>query len=286
MEAGWLNKNEYPFQHNHFKISGYNLHYVDEGIGETIVFVHGSPSWSFDFRKVIKQLSPYFRCIAPDHIGFGLSEKPENYDYRTQNHSKTLEAFLIEKQLENITMIVHDFGGPIGLNFAIKYPQKIKKLVILNTWLWSSEEEPEYLKLKKLLKSPILPFLYKYFNFSARFILPRSFGTKIIPKDLLKQFTKPFASINQRKGPIAFAKSLLHDQPWFEELWNKRQIIASKPTLFIWGMEDPAISSAYLKKFQGGFSNSKTLELQTCGHFPQEEEAEIVAKSIFEFLKG
>ncbi|MCH7413793.1 alpha/beta fold hydrolase [Belliella sp. R4-6] len=280
----WLDRSEYPFVSHHFDINGQKLHFIDEGKGETILFVHGTPSWSFDFRNVIKELKENFRCIAVDHIGFGLSDKPEHYDYSTQNHSKTLEKFILEKQLDNVTLVVHDFGGPIGLNIAIKYPEKIKNIVVLNSWLWSSKDDPDYIKLQKILKSPLLPFLYRYLNFSPRFILPKSFGEHKLTKLLLKQYTKPFANKTQRNGPLAFAKSLLNDQNWFEELWNKKKPISEKPTLFIWGMKDPVIKPHNLVKFQAGFVNSRTIKLETSGHFPQEEQPDKVTKAIFDFL--
>lgn len=281
----WLDKSEYPFSPNFFTVNGKNLHYIDEGDGEIILFVHGTPSWSFDFRKIIKKLSSEYRCIAIDHIGFGLSDKPKDYDYSTQNHSKTLENFILQKNLTNITLVVHDFGGPIGLNVAIQHPERIKNLIILNSWLWSSENDPEYIKLKKILKSPLLPFLYRNLNFSPKFILPQSFGDKKLSKSLLAQYTKPFADRTQRNGALAFAKSLLHDQDWFEELWNSRTTISSKKTLFIWGMKDSVIKPHNLEKFQGGFKNSHTIKLESSGHFPQEEESEKVGNAITDFLK-
>lgn len=284
MANHWLDKFEYPFSSNYFDINGQKLHYIDEGKGETILFVHGTPSWSFDYRNVIKKLKENYRCIAIDHIGFGLSDKPEHYDYSTQNHSKTLEKFILEKRLNNITLVVHDFGGPIGLNFAIQHPEKIKNLIILNSWLWSSENDPDYIKLKKVLKSPLLPFLYLYLNFSPKFILPQSFGDTKLSKQLLKQYTKPFADRTQRNGVLAFAKSLLNDQAWFEELWSKKLSISDKPTLFVWGMKDKVIKPHNLEKFKSGFINSTTIELGTSGHFPQEEQAEKVINVIFDFL--
>ncbi len=185
---------------------------------------------------------------------------------------------------DNLTLVVHDFGGPIGLNFAIQHPEKVKRLVILNSWLWSSEADPDFIKLTKALKSPFLPFLYRYLNFSPRFILPKSFGDHKLSKELLKQYTKPFANRKQRNGALAFAGSLLNDQDWFEELWNKRQAISDKPTLFIWGMKDPIIKPHYLEKFQSGFRNSTTVKFETSGHFPQEEQPDEVAKSILDFI--
>lgn len=284
MNKQWLDKSEYPFKQKYFDINGHKLQYIDEGQGETILFVHGTPSWSFDFRNIIKNLKTNFRCVAFDHIGFGLSDKPEQYDYSTQNHSKTLEKFVLEKKLDNITLVVHDFGGPIGLNFAIQRPEKIRNLVILNSWLWSSEDNPDFIKLSKILKSPLLPFLYRYLNFSPKFILPKSFGDHKLSTRLLRQYTKPFEDKTQRNGALAFAKSLLNDQDWFEELWNKRHTISTKPTLFIWGVKDPVIKPQYLDKFISGFTNSKTIRLETSGHFPQEEQPEIVTKSILDFM--
>jgi pimeloyl-ACP methyl ester carboxylesterase len=284
MANHWLDTSEYPFASNYLDINGHKLHYIDEGRGETILFVHGTPSWSFDFRNIIKKLKTDFRCVAIDHIGFGLSDKPGHYDYSTQNHSKALEKFVLEKQLDHITLVVHDFGGPIGLDFAIQHPEKVKNLVILNSWLWSSKADADFIKLSKILKSPLLPFLYRYLNFSPKFVLPRSFGDSKISKYLLKQYTKPFADKTQRNGALTFAKSLLNDQDWFEELWNKRQTISAKPTLFIWGMKDPVIKPHYLDKFVSGFANSKTIRLETGGHFPQEELPQMVTKSILDFL--
>ncbi|MBK9980916.1 MAG: alpha/beta fold hydrolase [Saprospiraceae bacterium] len=279
----WLDKTEYPFTSNYYTVNGSNLHYIDEGQGDTILFVHGTPSWSFDFRNVIKTIKSSFRCVAIDHIGFGLSDKPEHYDYSTIDHSRTLEKFILDKQLQNITLVVHDFGGPIGLNVAIHHPDRIKNIVILNSWMWDSSTDPDFIKFSKVLKSPLLPFLYRYLNFSPRFILPKSFGDHKISSTLLKQYTKPFADKTQRNGALSFAKSLLTDQRWFGELWAKRQSIADKPVLFVWGMKDPIIKKHYLEKFVSGFTNSGTLKLESCGHFPQEEQPEAVAKAISAF---
>ncbi len=284
MTPQWLDTLEYPFAHRSFDIDGHQLHYIDEGQGEIILFVHGTPSWSFDFRHVIKAMRSSYRCIAVDHIGFGLSDKPEVYDYSTLNQSRTLEKFIVEKQLSNITLVVHDFGGPIGLNVAIQHPDIIKRLVILNSWLWSSIGDPEFIKLSRILRSPLLPFLYRQLNFSPKYILPKSFGDKKISGKTLKQYTKPFANSRQRNGALAFARSLLQDQDWFDELWNSKQSISSKPTLLIWGLKDPVIKPHHLVRFQSGFKNTKTVNLETCGHFPQEEEPEKVIEAMRNFM--
>jgi len=285
MSPNWLDKKEYPFKSKFFSINGNKIHYIDEGIGETILFVHGTPSWSFDFRHIIKTISSEYRCIAYDHIGFGISDKPVNYDYSTINHANNLNKLIDYLELKNITLIVHDFGGPIGLNYAINNHNNIKQLIIFNTWLWSSENEPEFIKFKKILKSPLLPFLYKFFNFSAKFLLPNSFNNKnVLTKNIKTHYTKPFSNSNERLGTIGFAKSLLNDQKWFDELWDKKESIINKRTLFIWGMKDKFIHPKYLDKFKLNFNNHNSIEINDAGHFPQEEKSDLVAKSIYKWL--
>jgi haloalkane dehalogenase len=127
MTPEWLDTQEYPFTQHFFKTPDGNMHYVDEGLGEPIVFVHGNPAWSFEFRKLIKEFSRTNRCIAPDMIGFGLSDKPAEYSYLPKDQAKNLDLFLESLPLENITMVVGDWGGPVGLSYALNHPEKIKK---------------------------------------------------------------------------------------------------------------------------------------------------------------
>ncbi len=280
-----LDRSEYPFESNYFTVNGHQLHYIDEGRGQPILFVHGTPSWSFEYRNQIKSLSSEYRCIAMDHIGFGLSDKPSTYDYSSLNHAQSLERLILELDLYDIIFIVHDFGGPIGMSFALNYPDRIDKIVVLNSWLWSSEQEPEFKKLSKVIRSPLLPFLYRNFNLSAKYLLPRSFGKKKLPRSLLKQYTQPFQNSKQRNGTVGFAQSLLNNQAWFEELWIKKKSLKEVPFLFIWGMNDQFVPGKFLDKFMSGFDKVQAVKIESCGHFPQEEESEIVTKSIFDFIK-
>ncbi|GAB3328658.1 alpha/beta fold hydrolase [Larkinella ripae] len=286
LSPAWLDTNEYPFPANFLLINGQQQHYIDVGVGEILLFIHGTPSWSFDFRNVIKTLSTHYRCIAMDHIGFGLSDKPETYDYSTQQHAVTLQLFIDSLQIKDLTLVMHDFGGPIGFHYAIANPENIKRLVFLNTWLWSSEGEPAFKKMKRVLKSPLLAFLYTYFNFSAKYLLPYSFGNKFkLSAHIHQHYRKPFSSPKRRKGPLAFAKSLLNDQDWFEQLWNRKQPLIEKPVLLLWGLNDQLVTPGYLRKFQRAFPQAQTIELPDCGHFPQEEESGAVAAGIRTFVR-
>lgn len=281
----WLNTSEYPFTSQWVTKKGVRQHYIDEGSGPVLLFVHGTPSWSFDFRKIIQQLSGHYRCIAVDHIGFGLSDKPADYPYSTQNHAAQLSDLIRQLDLQEITLVLHDFGGPIGIAAALENKERIKRVVAMNTWLWSAENDPDFIRFSKILKSPMLPFLYLRLNFSPRFLLPGSFGDQKLPRKLRSQYTRPFPDAASRKGALAFAKSLLNDQPWFQTLWDRKSELEKWDWLFIWGMKDKFAGPKYLDRFLKGFPNAIAVKLDTVGHFPQEEASETVTKHIAKFAK-
>lgn len=285
MNTNWLNTNEYPFKHHYFKVNDTTMHYVDEGEGEVLLFVHGTPSWSFEFRNVIKFLSKKYRCIAIDHIGFGLSEKPAKYDYTVQNHTASLLKLITHLQLNQFTMLVHDFGGIIGLAAAEQIPEKIKGLVILNTWCRSIQDEPEYKKMKMILGSPLMPLLYRYLNFSAKYILPAAFGERSrLTPEIHQHFLRPFSKVSERNGTIAFAKSLLRDQDYYASVGEKLSILKDKPVLIIWGMKDEFITEKHLLWMQEQFPGSKVVRYDDAGHFVLEEKSVVAGPVIAEFM--
>ena len=285
MNTNWLNTNEYPFKHHYFKVNDTTMHYVDEGEGEVLLFVHGTPSWSFEFRNVIKFLSKKYRCIAIDHIGFGLSEKPAKYDYTVQNHTASLLKLVTHLQLNQFTMLVHDFGGIIGLAAAEQIPEKIKGLVILNTWCRSIQDEPEYKKMKVILGSPLMPLLYRYLNFSAKYILPAAFGERSrLTPEIHQHFLRPFSKVSERNGTIAFAKSLLRDQDYYASIGKKLSILKDKPVLIIWGMKDEFITEKHLLWMQEQFPGSKVVRYDDAGHFVLEEKSVVAGPVIAEFM--
>src|SRR5688572_2825134 len=116
----WLDEQAYPFQSRWLDVGPGQVHYVDEGEGPTLLFVHGTPTWSFEYRHVIKALSKKFRCVAPDQLGFGLSDRPADFDYSPESHAKSLRTFVDKLQLRDFVLVVHDFGGPIGLPLALE----------------------------------------------------------------------------------------------------------------------------------------------------------------------
>ena len=161
----WLGKDLYPFKPHYMPLKAGNMHYIDEGKGDTILFVHGTPTWSFLYRDFIKALSKQYRCIAIDHVGFGLSEKPNAFSGRPQEHSENLKEFIRRLDLKDMTLVVHDFGGPIGLSAGIAMPERIKRVVLFNTWLWETASNKGVQKIDKIVNSFLGKFLYLHLNF-------------------------------------------------------------------------------------------------------------------------
>ncbi len=123
----------YPFTSFYFDLNPYKLHYLDEGEGEALLFLHGNPTWSFYYRSLIRSFRGRYRCIAPDHIGCGFSDKPQDYNYTLETHIDNLEKLVDFLDLKDITLVVHDWGGAIGMGLAVRKPKLIKRLVLFNT---------------------------------------------------------------------------------------------------------------------------------------------------------
>ena len=135
-------EHEYPFESHEFRLDGLRYHYLDEGSGPTLLFVHGNPTWSFAFRNLIKALSPHYRVLAVDHIGCGFSDKPQNYPYRLAQHVENLERFVTGLDLRDITLFAHDWGGAIGMGVAARMPERFSRFVLFNTAAFRSRRMP------------------------------------------------------------------------------------------------------------------------------------------------
>jgi haloalkane dehalogenase len=283
----WLDRTEYPFAAHYFQTEHGQMHYVDEGQGEVVLMIHGTPEWSFAYRKLVKGLSKDYRCIAPDFLGFGLSDKPASYSYRPEEQAKCLEHLISSLNLENITLVVHDFGGPLGLSYAIQHPRNIRKLVVMNTWLWSVKDDPFYARFSQLMKTPIGKFLYLQLAFSPRFILKQAVADKSrLSKHIHQHYLKVFPNAESRLSTHAYAKSLVDSDAFWSSLWARREAISDIPTLILWGMKDIAFKEKDLLRLESIFRNSQILRLEHVGHFPQEEAGEDILSSIRDFLQG
>jgi haloalkane dehalogenase len=282
----WLDRTLYPFAPHHLELDAGRMHYVDEGQGPPVVLVHGTPVWSFLYRDLIRALSRTHRCIAPDHLGFGLSDKPEGFGYRPADHARNLRALIERLELRDITLVVHDFGGPIGLSYAVERPENVARLVVFNTWMWSLRENAQAAQISRVMGGPIGAFLYKRLNFSARALIPVASGERKLPKVIHRHYIDAAPGPRERHAMWVCARELVGSSDWYDSLWRRRERIHAIPALLLWGMKDPGVRSGVfdLARFQGLFADARTLTFPGAGHFVQEEQAEAVAAAVRGFL--
>ncbi len=273
----WLDRAEYPFKQNSIKLRAGKMNYVDEGTGEPIVFVHGNPGWSFEYRKAIKEMSKTNRCIAPDHIGFGLSDKPFNWNYLPKNHASNFETLMNDLKLKNIILVVNDWGGPIGLSYALKYPKKIKHIFIMNTWLWSSYNDLYYRFFSVFAGGIIGRFLIRNYNFFGKVIIKMCIGKK---EYYHKHIYQHLETKEDRKGCYTFPKHIIASGKWLDSLWQQRDKIKNKPTTLIWGEKDIAFREKEFKIWDKLMTNKEVIKLKEVGHYPQEEASDIFINNL------
>jgi haloalkane dehalogenase len=284
VDGQWIDREEYPFASHYADLPSGRMHYVDEGTGPVIVMVHGTPTWSFMYRHLIKGHAPHFRCIAPDNIGFGLSEHPSPYSLRTADHARNLGLLIEHLNLQDVTLIVQDFGGPIGLGYALDHRANVRAQIISNTWLWSFPKGTSQYRTLQVMGGPVGRWLYTRLNFSARVILRAAWGDKSRwSSSLHDQYLRAFPTPRSRESTHRFAQETLQSGPWYDELWSQRQHIADKPTLLVWGRKDPAFGTA-LERWTTLFPHAQTVEYPDAGHFTPDERGPELVPVIKEFI--
>jgi haloalkane dehalogenase len=283
----WVNKVLFPFESKWIDIDGHQLHYVDEGKGETILFVHGTPEWSFGFRDLIHALRNEYRCVAVDHLGFGLSDKPERGNYTCPAHAERLRQFIEKLKLTNLTLVANDFGGAFAMSYAIAHPLQVARIVLFNTWMWSLREDPHYSGPARFMTSWLGKFLYLQLNFPVNVVMPAAYGNKkMLTKVVHRHYKLPLASPAERVGAYAFTHELMGASPWWQSLWNKLEVLGNKPILIFWGLKDKFVPPAELEKWKARLPHARVVTFEDAGHFVQEEKPAEMIAHIRAFMAG
>ena len=273
----WLNRTEYPFALREFDAGEGWLNYIDEGLGRPVVFVHGNMTWSFLFRRMVEDLSSSHRCIALDHLGYGLSEKPAHADYSPSGHARRFAAFMEHLNLRDMTLVVHDVGAPIALDWAKDHPDAIQDIVVFNSYLWSLKQNEYAMKLAKMLTNPINRLYYRMIASAPGFVLPAVFADRYrMPRAIERQYLKPFGSNDERVGVYKLVESWLKDGDWFDQVGRGVDRLASKRTMLLWGMKDPMLGRSDLQRMSNLFPSASVVEFDDSGKFLPEEQSEKV----------
>jgi haloalkane dehalogenase len=278
------------------------MHYVDEGSGPPILFVHGTPTNSYEYRHLIAALSKRNRCIAPDHLGFGESSRPPSFAYTPEAHAAVLREFVERLGLDDFTLVVHDFGGPIGLPLITDHPSHpshppdsphsphsphVSRLILMNTWAWPLDDDPKMARGARFIGGAIGRFLYRYANASLRLIMPSAYGDrKKLTPEIHRRYLDVFGDRDARVLVLhALAKSLLGSRSHYQSLLDRLDRLRAMPVLIVWGMKDSAFQPYQFERWRQLLPGAQVETIEGAGHWPHEEEPGRVVAAIERFLK-
>lgn len=290
-------REQYPWQPHFLDVGqGVRMHYLDEGQGETLVMLHGNPTWSFYWRNLVKAFSATNRVIVPDHVGCGLSDKPddEHYEYVLERRVNDLEALLDSLgQTKNLTLVVHDWGGMIGLAFATRHPERIKRMVVLNTAGFGLPEGRKLpWQIAMVRYAPFFPLPVRGFNAFSR-------GANLLCStrpgrmtDLVKQaYLAPYDSWANRVAVQRFVEDIPlkpGDRSWpvVHGVSEKLEQFRSIPILICWGRRDFVFDDAFLAEWRRRLPEAEVHVFEDAGHYLMEDAHEEIVPLMRTFLKA
>jgi len=285
----------YPFDSNYHQLaSGHCMHFVDEGPAgaQPVVMVHGNPTWSFYYRNLIRGLTDRHRCLAPDHVGMGLSDRPadNDYDYTLASRVDDLAEWLDAVEPDRpVDLVVHDWGGAIGLSWAAANPERVRRIFVLNTWAFTIPDDADLPRSLAFARTTLGAFLIKGFNaFSG--LAVRMATEKRLDSAVAKGLTAPYRGGPQRRlATLRFVQDIPlteSDPAWKVLAETERNLarLADKPIAFGWGGQDFVFNDRVLEKWREIFPDASVDYIEDAGHYVLEDAADRLVPKIREFF--
>ncbi|OGW21175.1 MAG: alpha/beta hydrolase [Nitrospinae bacterium RIFCSPLOWO2_12_FULL_47_7] len=279
-------KGLYPFASKAIRLGAYRYHYLDEGSGETLLMLHGNPTWSFYYRNLILGLKSRFRCIVPDHIGCGLSDKPQEYNYTLSQHIENLETLCEQLSLKDITLVLHDWGGAIGMGYAVRHPKKIKRLVLFNTAAFLSNRIPFSINICRI---PVLGSIaIRCLNAFAGLAVIRACKHPMAAK-VRAGFLAPYDSYSNRIANLRFVQDIpmnpkAPSYPVLQTIQSQLRQFRDRPVLIVWGKQDFCFDDHFLSRWREYFPDAEVHEIPDAGHYVVEDAYERIIPWMEKFL--
>jgi haloalkane dehalogenase len=273
----------YPFTSRWFDSSRGRLHYLDEGAGPVIMFFHGNPTWSFLYRNIITRLRDQFRCIAADYLGFGLSDRPAGFGYTIEEHAQVMGELVVDHLgLDGYLLMGQDWGGPISMAVATARADRVRGVVLGNTWFWPSEDLTTK-TFSRVMGSPPMQWAILQRNFFVEKLIPAGTARSLSPV-VMEHYRAVQPTREARAGVARMPKEILAAKPLLERL--AREVpdkLGAKPALLVWGMKDFAFRpGANLPRMQAAFDDHVLVELPDAKHYIQEDAPERITEAILD----
>ena len=293
----------FPFAPQFSHAPGFAMHYVDEGPteGPVVLCLHGEPTWGYLFRRIIEALRPTYRVVAPDHMGFGKSATPQTRTYWLQDHIDNLERFVLALDLREITLVMHDFGGPVGMGLAARHPERIAGIVSVNgptpfgqpdlmARLEANAQQSPWFQwiMSAHAQARLVPVLSELgFNMLSTLKLNGFENHAVISDDWLRAYASRFESASDCAGPIGWAQGFAAGAHRFEAPDDAAvRAIAGKPACAIWGLADRTLNAAhFLPLFTDLFPRAAVHTLPGVGHYSPEDAPEVITALIAQLLQ-
>jgi haloalkane dehalogenase len=279
VRPAWVPQDLYPFEDHYVEIDGSTVHYLDEGSGPPLLLLHGNPTWSFLYRELVKSLKDRYRCIAPDYPGFGLSSAAPGYGFTPAEHAAVLERLILELELNDVTMMVQDWGGPIGFRAATRHPDRFKAFVIGNTWAWP-KSDPGTQVFSRFLGGPIGGYLIMRRNFFVETIIPGNVKRRKLPAEVMDAYRGPVPTPESRRPMHVFPREILHSRPLLAEIESRLSALSDRPALLVWPTKDIAFREPERRHWERIFPNHRTVMLEGAGHYIQEDSPDEIVAAI------
>jgi haloalkane dehalogenase len=279
----------YPFKSRFLDTGGVRMHYVDEGDGPPIVLVHGNPTWSFYFRELVRGLRDRYRVIALDHIGCGLSDKPQRYPYTLATHIDNLGRLIEHLGLASFTLGGHDWGGAIGLGWAVRNPQRIRRLIVFNTAAFLGGPMPFRIRV---CRWPILgDLLVRGLNgFSRAAVHMACKDRSRMTPQVARGYLLPYDSWANRVGVMRFVRDIpvsprVPSHAVLREIEAKLPSLTDKPMIVFWGGKDFCFNDTFLNEWRTRFPQAEVHRFADAGHYVVEDAHERIVPLVRSFLE-
>lgn len=255
------------------------MHYVDEGSGPPLLLLHGNPTWSFLYRHMIGELRDRFRCIAPDYLGFGLSDRPEGYGYTTEEHARMVGDLLDDLDLDGYLLMGQDWGGPIGLAASVDRAERVRGIVLGNTWFWPVPTS--FAIFSRVMSGWPMQRLILERNLFVERLMPAAMSRNLTAEEM-DHYRRVQPSAEARRGVAQMPRELRAARPLLERL--EREVparLGDRRALIVWGMKDPAIrASICVPRVRRAFPDHEMVELRGARHYIQEDAPGEIADAI------